>query len=155
MTTTSRTAPVGTKLNDGYQTLIAFEVDPDVSFWEKTVQPPGVDGGDAINTATMHNTTWRTMAARSLKTLTPFKVTCAYDPLVYNQIVAMINVEGEITVHFPDTSTLDFFGFLKSFIPGDNVEGEQPEAELEIVPTNYNPNTGNEAGPTFTNNSGT
>lgn len=152
---TSRSTPVGTKLDDGFSTLIAFADDPDVSFWEKTVQPPGVDGGDAIETTTMHNSTWRTMAARQLKTLTEVAVTAAWDPLVYDQIVALVNVEGLITVHFPDTSTLDFYGFLKDFVPGDNVEGEQPEADITIIPTNWNPNSGVEAGPTFANNSGT
>ena len=151
----TRVTPVGTKLDDGYQTLIAFEADPDISLWEKTVKPPGVDGGDAIETTTMHNTTWRTMAARALKTLTESALTCTYDPLVYDQIVALINVETQLTVAFPDGSTLDFFGYLRTFEPGDNAEGAQPEATCNITPTNLDPNTGNEAGPTFTNNSGT
>lgn len=147
---TARSTPLGTSLDDGYSTKIAFAADPDVSFWEKTVQPPGVDGGDAIETTTMHNTAWRTMAARALKTLTPSSLTAAYDPKVYDQIIALINVEGLITVHFPDGSTLDFYGFLRNFVPQSHEEGSQPECEIEIVPTNVNPATGAEAAPTFT-----
>lgn len=147
---TARATPVGTALDDGYQTLIAFAADPDVSFWEKTVTPPGIDGGDKIDTTTMHNTTWRTGAARALKTLTSSSITATYDPKVYDQIVALVNVETQITVHFPDGSTLDFYGYLKSFTPSEHSEGEQPECEIEIEPTNVNPSTGSEAGPTFT-----
>jgi len=149
MVTTSRGTPVGTKLGDGYQCLIAFAQDADVSLWEKAVTPPGIDGGDAVETSTMHNTTYRTKAARQLKELTDASFTAAYDPAVYDQIVALINVEGWITIHFPDGSTLDFMGYLKSFAPGEIVEGSQPEAECEIVCTNEN-STGAETGPTYT-----
>lgn len=135
-TTTARQTPGGTKLDDGFSTKIAFAADPDVSFWEKSVKPPGIDGGDAIDTTTMHNTTWRTFAARALRTLTESSITVAYDPKVYDQIVALINVNGWITVHFPDGSILNFVGFLRSFEPGDNSEGAQPEATISITPTN-------------------
>ena len=150
MTTTARVTPHGIRLDDGFSTKIAFAADPDVSFWEKTVTPPGIDGGDAIETTTMHNVTWRTMAARALKTLTDAATTVAYDPQVIDQINALINVEGWITVSFPNGDTLDFFGFLKSFTPGDLVEGGFPDAEVVIVCTNKDPATGLESAPVFT-----
>ena len=153
--TTARVDPVGIKVDDGYQTLIAFEADPDISFWEKTVQPPGMDGEDKINTTTMHNVTWRTFASRALVSLTEASLTVAYDPDAYNQILAILNVEGSITVHFPDGSTLDFFGFLKNFEVQDHEEGAQPEANIIIEPTNYDPVNNVEAGPVLTSVAGT
>lgn len=153
--TTARQTPAGIKLDDGYSTKIAFERDPDVSFWEKTVQPPGIDGGDAIDTTTMHNAAWRTMAARALKTLTECSVVAAYDPNVYNNILNLINAEGSITIHFPDASKLDFYGYLKTFEPSENTEGEQPEATITIVPTNYDPANDTEASPVLTSVAGT
>jgi hypothetical protein len=147
---TARVTPVGARLQDGFSSKIAFAADANVSFWERTVTPPGVDGGDAIDTSTMHNVTWRTMASRALKTLTDSSITAAYDPQVFDQIVALINVEGLITVHFPNGDTLDFYGFLKSFTPGELTEGEMPEAEITIVCTNYNPLTAMESSPTLT-----
>lgn len=146
----ARQTPTGAFLRDGYQTLIAFTDDPDVSLWEKQVQPPGIDGGDAIEITTMHNTNWRTMFARSLKTMTEANFTSAYDPQVYTQILSLINVNQLITVHFPDASTLDFWGYLQTFEPGDHEEGEQPEAECTITPTNYNHTSGNEVAPVMT-----
>jgi hypothetical protein len=136
MTTTARVTPTGNKLDDGFRCLIAFAEAPDVLLWEKQVTPPGVDGGDAIDTTTMHNQKWRTSAARALQTLTQSSMTVAYDPESYDSVQDLINVVGWITVHFPDGATLDFVGFLKDFQPGALVEGTQPEATCTIVPTN-------------------
>ena len=154
--TTERVAPAGIRLDDGYQTLIAFALDPDVSFWEKTVKPPGLDGGDAIDTTTMHNVTWRTFAARQLKTLTNAQTKVSYDPNVYNNILSnLINREGAITVHFPDGSTLDFFGFLRTFDPQPLTKGQMPRATVAFTPTNYDPANNVEAGPVLTSVAGT
>ncbi len=153
--TTARQTPSGIKMDDGFSTKIAFAADPDISFWEKTVQPPGIDGGDAVETSTMHNEEWRTMSPRQLKTLTDSSVTAAYDPNLYNSILNLINVETAVTVHFPDGSTLDFYGYLQKFEPSDNSEGEQPEATITIVPTNQVPSTGAEASPVLTSVAGT
>ena len=153
--TTARATPEGTRIGDGYQTLIAFAADPNISFWEKTVTPPGMDGGDAVDNTTMHNVTYRTFSSRALVTMTPASTTVAFDPLCYNSIIAIINVEGAITVHFPNADTLDFYGYLKSFIPGPFVDGTQPEASVEIVPTNWDPVNNVEAAPNYISASGT
>ena len=126
------------RIDDGHSTLIEFASNPAVKFYEKEVTPPGVDGGDAIDTTTMRNVKWRTFTPRKLKTLTNSSATVAYDPAVYPQILALINANQLITITFADGSSLDFYGFLKTFTPGPAVEGEQPTAEIEIVPTNKN-----------------
>lgn len=154
-TPSARTAPAGIKLDDGFRTLINFAADSDVSLWEKTVKPPGMDGGDEIDTTTMHNVTWRTMSSRQLKTLTECSGSAAYDPAVYTQLVALINVETTVTVHFPDLSTLAFYGFLKSVEFSENTEGEQPELNYSIIPTNYDPVNRVEASPVMTSVAGT
>jgi len=153
--TTARSTPVGTKIGDGYQTLIASATDPDVSFWEKGVQPPGLDGGEKVDNTTMHNTTVRTYSARSLIEMTDASTTAAYDPVVLDQIIALINVEGAWTIHHPNGDTWDFYGYLKSFVPTKNEEGTQPEAEITIVPTNVDPSDGSEAVPNYKTSSGT
>lgn len=154
-TPTARATPDGVFLDDGFSTLVTFASNPNINFWEKVVQPPGVDGGDPIETSTMHNTTWRTMAARSLLTLTPFTITAAYDPHVYTDIIALINVPDTITVTFSDTDTIAFYAILQTFEPQDAEEGSQPEATLTIVPTNTDPVTGSEEAPVITATTGT
>lgn len=154
-TPTARQNPAGIKLDDGFSTVITFAADPDVSFWEKTVTPPGIDGGDAIETSTMHNDVWRTMAPRQLKTLTESSSTVAYDPNVFNNILSLINVRTTVTVTFPDGSTLAFYGYLRSFEPNEMSEGEQPEATVNITPTNFDHVNKVEASPVLTSVAGT
>jgi len=146
---TDRSAPGGTKLGDGYQSLIAFAADADVSLWEKTVTPPGVDGGDSVDTSTMHNTTYRTKAARTLKEMTDAGMSCAYDPKVYDQLIALVNVETSITVYFSDGSSIDFFGYLRSVSFAECAEGTQPECTVVIACTNTDPTSGVETGPNY------
>jgi len=149
-TPTARGVPLGRWLGDGFRTLINFAENPTVSLWEKSVQPPGLDGGDAVETTTMHNVNYRTMSSRFLKTMTESSVMAAYDPQVYDQLVALINVETTITVHMPNGGSLAFFGFLRTFEPAEHVEGTQPEATCTFTPTNVDPADGTEAAPVYT-----
>jgi len=153
-TQTQRQTPVGIAYKTGFPTKIAFAADPDVSFWEKTVKPPSFDGGDPIDTTNMHRTTYRTKAPRALVELGEVNATVTYDESVFQQILNLINVNGAITVHFPDGSTLSFYGYLRSFDPQEMSEDE-PTANITIVPTNWDPVNNVEAGPVFTTVPGT
>lgn len=133
---TARGTPSGLKMKDGYRSLITFAANPTISLWEKSVKPPGMDAGDKIDTTTMFNVDLRTFEPRQLITMTPGGATCAYDPGALSSIMAQIGRKDTITITFPDGSTWAFFGFLKSFTPGDLVEGTMPEATVEIEPTN-------------------
>lgn len=154
-TPTARGTPSGIKLKDGHRTLITFANNPTISLWEKTVQPPGVDGGDAIEQTTMHNSDWRTSAPRSLKTLMESSFKCAYDPNCYNQLITQINLETTITVTFRDGSTLAFYGWLRTFEPDELQEGTQPEATCTFTPSNFDPTNKVEAAPVLTSVAGT
>lgn len=145
----------GIAFEDGYQALLAFNINPSVKIWEKTVKPPGMDGGDAIETSTMHNTTWRTFAPRSLKTLTEMTIKGAYDPDVKNDILLLINVRGSITLTYPDGSTEDFYGYLRVADFDELVEGTHPEGTFTIQPTNWDPVNRVEAAPVLTEVAGT
>lgn len=153
--TTARSNPAGIRLHDGYKCVIAFERDPDVSLWEMEVTPPGIDGGDAINTTTMHNTTYTTKAPQSLVDVTDGATKYAYDPSVYTQLLALINQPGGITYHFPDGSTYDVYGYLKDFKKDPLVRGQMPTGTGTIIHTNTNPSTGAEEAPVLTSVAGT
>ncbi len=154
--TTVRATPTGIKLDEGFSTKIAFSRLAAASFWEKTVQPPGVDNGEPVDITTMHNIAWRTRNPRVLKDLTPHTTKAAYDPNFYNQIVnTLVGAKGSVTVRFPDGSTLDYYGYLQKFEPDQIEEGKQPEATLTIVPTNWDYVNNVEAAPVLTSVSGT
>jgi len=142
--------PVGLQLTNGFKTTITFAADSDVSFWEESITPPGIDGGDPLPTTTQFNNAWNTTDPRSLKTLTDVSVTAAYDPIVYDQIIALVNVSNLITIAFPDGSSLDFHGFLRSFTPGELVAGTPPTAAIVIAPTAVDIATGLETAPVYT-----
>jgi hypothetical protein len=152
---TTRQTPAGIKLKDGHGTKVTFAADPDISFWEVEVKPPGMDGGDAIEQTTHHNTTYRTKAPQALIDLTDGEGTCQYDPNVAVQVRALINVETTLTIRYPDGSTDAIFGYLKSFEPDPIVTGEPPQASFSFVATNVEPGTSTEEGPTFVNVAGT
>lgn len=136
-------------INDGFQTLISFSANPTIKFYEKEVTPPSLTGGGANDTTTMRNTTYRTKAPKKLKSLGEVSATCAYDPNVYPQIVAMANVNQLITITFPDNSTLAFWGWLDEFVPGSSKEGEQPTASVKVICSNQNASLV-ETAPVFT-----
>jgi len=128
---------------DGFSTTITFtssEISSGVLIVdlmeEKEVTPPGIDGGGPNDTTSMRNTTWRTNYPKVLKTLTSAPVTISYDPAVFDEMNNMINDNQEITITFPDDSTLVFWGWINNFAPNANVEGEQPTAVITIEPSN-------------------
>jgi hypothetical protein len=82
-------------LKDGFKTLIGFAADATVEIEEIEVTPFGVEGGGAINDATMRNTAYRTQAPKLLKTITNAGCVYAYDPACLTKILALINESRE------------------------------------------------------------
>lgn len=148
---TARVAPGGVKLENAHATKISFALDPDISFFEKSVTPPGIDGGDAIDTTTMFNSALRTKALRALADITNGQCTVAYDPAVTTQILAIVNKPTTVTIAFPTLGTWALFGGLKSFTPGElGGDGNFPEATVEFIITNTDPTDGSEQPPVYT-----
>lgn len=141
------------RLDDGFATLITFANAPSIRVYEKEVTPPGASGGGENDTTTMRNTAWRTRAPKKLKTLTPMSLSVAYDPQVYEDIENQVNVNQAITISFPDGSSLVIWGWIDEFTPGAIVEGEQPTADMTIIPSNQDA-SGDEIAPAYTAASG-
>ena len=142
------------RIDDGHPTTIAFGdqasgTGPNVTFWEKSVTPPGMDAGGENDITTMRNDVYRTKAPKQLITMTEMSVEVSYDADFYDDIVDMIGENQLITITFPDESTVAFYGWLDKFIPGAIVEGEQPVATITIVPSNQDAN-GDEEVPDYT-----
>ena len=125
-------------IQDGFSTVITFASSTSVYFKEKAVQPPGVDGGGAIDVTTMRNTSWKTKLPKQLLDMSDASFSVQYDPHVYSDIVNMIGTNQLITITFPDAHYIRFWGFLDSFKPSANKIGEEPTAECVIVASNMN-----------------
>ena len=152
---TDRVTPTGTMLEDGYQSLITVASDTDITFWEKTVTPPALEGGDKIDITTMHNSNVMTFAAQSLYETGDVTTKVAYEIQSYADIQDIINTNTTVTVTLPGGDQAAFFGYVKSFVPDENVKGTQPEATVTIVATNIDPASGDEEVPVFVTAAGT
>lgn len=122
-------------MTDGFPTTIDIA---GATLCEIGVTPPGIEGGGENDFTCMNNVAWRTRFPKKLKTLTEASFSAYYDPATYDTILSNILLNQLITITFPDGSTLAFWGWLESFIPGEIVEGEPPEAEVTIIPSNLN-----------------
>lgn len=151
---TVRGTPAGIKLKDGYKATYTFERFPTVSFFEIEVEPPGYDGGEAIDTTTMHNTDWVTKFPQSLMEMTEVTGKAAYDPNVHTQIDDMININDEITATHSDGTTIAFWGYLRTVKFDPLVKGQFPTCSFTIQPTNTD-NAGAEQAPVVVSVSGT
>lgn len=125
-------------LDDGYSTIISFSENPDVKLYEKSMKPPGFDGGGPIDTTTMRNNKLRTNAPKKLITTTAGNYTAAYDPMVYADLLDMINVKQQITITYPNGVTTTFWGWLNTVEPNEINEGEQPTVSVGFELSNTN-----------------
>ncbi len=137
-------------LTEGFPTKVTFTSDELTSgvvtmgvMEEKEVTPPGIAGGGPNDTTTMRNTRFRTRHPKKLITLTPMTLVVAYEPAVYDEIMAMVNDNQAITVTFSNDSTLVFWGWVDSFTPDAAVEGSQPLATIVIEPSNMDADNDN------------
>jgi len=127
-------------LQEGHGSTLSFasfaslflKIDPE------SATPPGVDGGDKIDTTTLSNTNVKTGAPPDLKEITAGSATCSYDPEMLTEAMSAVNVNNLITYTFNNGDSWSFWGYLKSFTPGENATGEKPTADIEIEVTNVN-----------------
>lgn len=154
-TPTARQDPNGTRLGDGYQTLVTFATAPDLAIWEESVTPISLEADDPVDISSQHNVTYRTYHTRRLVRGGEMSFTGFFDPAVYVDVASLLNVNTTITVTFPDTSTFCFYGYLKNFKPGELVEGTPPKCTVTIQPTFTDPSDCSEAGPVYTAGTGT
>lgn len=146
----TRTTPTGTMLRNGYQTKISFAANADVNLWERQVTPPGLDGGDKIDTTTMFNSEAKTSSPQALYEMLDSGMVCGYDESVLPDIIDLLNVETTITIEMPDGGTWAFYGALRSATPNANSNGSLPEMTCVIICTNTDPSDGSEAAPVYT-----
>lgn len=139
-------------LRDGFNTTITL-AGGGVTFIEKEITPPGMDGGGEIDITAMRNVRWRTRTPKALITFTKMDVKARYDPIIYSSILANINLNQLLGVFFPTlTNTparkLSFWGWLNKFMPETLKEGEDPLSDMEFFPSNTN-NSGVEVAPSI------
>jgi hypothetical protein len=122
-------------MKDGFSTIIVVGAGVGgVLFKEKRVKPSGLDRGGKIDITNMRSNKRRTSWTKSLVTETDITAVVEWDPLYYNEIVALMEFDGPVpvTIEFPKGEIQDTWGSLDKFDPGEIVEGEQPTATITI-----------------------
>lgn len=140
---------------DGFGTIITVDGIADLKMEEVETQPPGWDGGGAISTTTHRNgpasgPKLRTSAPKRLTGLSPMNLKVVYQTSVDAVIRANIKKVKLFTLTYPDGATLQLYAWIESFKPGSNKEGEQPSADVEIIPALRHPTTGVVTAPVYT-----
>jgi hypothetical protein len=146
---TVRVTPTANKPADGFKALLTIALAPNFEFWESSIKPPSYEGGDPVDTTTMHNNTVRTKAPRDLIDMSDVTITGLFNASIYTTIRTIINKPTTITITWPDLSTLAFYGFVRVFAPGDLTEGGRMEGTITITVTNQDPTTGAEELPVY------
>lgn len=151
---TNRIIPTAVRLDVGYQTVIAFASAPGLAIWEKTVQPPAMDGGDAIDTTTQLNCAYDTMAPQRLQKFDDIVVVAGYSTHAIPILNGLINFPDSVTIAYPDGSAWAFWAYLKKAESSALEKGQFPDITLTITITNWDPIHCVEAGPTFQQGTG-
>lgn len=140
-------------LTDGFSTTLTIANLPSVNLEVITTSLPGINGGGEIDLTTMSNTAYRTRTSKSLKSLDSVSVEFAYSTDSYEDVLAQVNVNQLFTFTLPDTTTLAFYGWIDSFVPGTLEEGSRPTTTMTIIPSLRNA-SGVETAPVYTIPSG-
>lgn len=127
--------PEDQRIDDGFSTIVSFELRNNVKFYEKSVTPPGFADRGPNDTTTMRNVEFTSTAPKKLKSLTGMTFVAAYAVAAYNDIAFMIQKNQKITVTFATGAKRQFWGYLAGFVPNETVEGAQPTATVTITPT--------------------
>ena len=154
---TTRTAPTGYHLPEGYRATVAFSLAPAIQLWERDLKPPGIDGGNMIDITTQFNNTWHTGFPPHLKKFGPISFNAAYDPDAYQTIIStLVNANaGSVTFWFPSGDSIDMYAYLSKFEPQELKIGDYPMAACTIEVTNLDPSGFVEQGPVYNVASGT
>jgi hypothetical protein len=142
-------------IRNGHSTTVAFgTADPGfpATLVEKSVTPPGWDGGGFIDITNMRNVLLRTRISKSLITLTPMTLTVQWDPIsMTTGVFSALQVNQIVTITYPDGSAMAFAGWVDTFEPPEHKEGEEPVAKMTVIPSNIDPLDGvSETLPAYT-----
>jgi hypothetical protein len=136
------------RIDEGFSITVDINGLTTPLFWEVEVTPPGMTMGGHIDISGQRNTRYVTKAPRALIEIDDGSFTAGYDPAAIPQLRAIMGVNKKWTIHYPDTFSIDYFGWLETFRPtGAMSRGNRPLAQITFTVSNIDPATGLEAGP--------
>lgn len=145
------------RLEDGFPTLLTIAQAPNIfgnptgDLWIKRIKLPGYTLGGPINDTSMHNDLYRTQYPKSLITVTDASLVVSFDPHAYVSVPVVMGIITDVTYEFPLGETLVKKGWVEMWDPQEFSEGNQPEANVQIVHSMQEVNAGvlEEVAPVF------
>ena len=134
---------------EGYQCLIESTANPSVAFYEIEITPLDMSAA-RYNVSTQRNTNVHTYAFSQLKDTGSVTILAAWAGEAIDDGKAMLGVNDEWTITFPDGSTEVFYGAMTEFKPSGMKIGDRPTVSITIGSSNVDPTDNTEAQPTFT-----
>jgi hypothetical protein len=150
----ARVAPTGIWIPDGFRTKVCFSDAPNLAIFETAVTPAGVDNGEPIEQDSMWNVRWRMKREHQINEFLPTTIKFMYDPAYRSLLNGLCGHNQTITESIYDGSTCAYFGYPRSFIYDEHVEGKKGTGTAVVQPTNVDPASKGEFGPVFVNVAG-
>ena len=144
-----RGTPTGAMIPEGFVSKIAINGATSIGFFEISVQPFRIDGGEGIKTTTQFNVRYHTKRPQTLVEIGDINIKAGYAAKEIDAIMALINVEKSITQTWPDGQYCDFYGWLRSFAPDGLESGGLPTASIVICVSNWDATNKVEVGPVW------
>lgn len=135
-------------LEDGWATLLLFELFPNIKLYETEVTMPGFDNGDMIPQENMRSDEWTEAAFQKLKTLTEGSGVFAFHTDAITNIRDMIGKNQLCTVILPNNFKGKWWGGIRTAVFAPFVKGTRPTVTLSLAVTNRDRN-GNRVKPAF------
>lgn len=141
---TVRTTPTGYKLPEGFKVTIAFSLNAAINLFETEAEPAGFEVPE-INITTQHNVRFVTKWPSALIMNDDITGSAGYDPDVMDNIVSLIGfviVGGTascVTIRMPDSTTHNYFAFLKSVKFQPLRVAQFPLVNYAVSVTNWDP----------------
>lgn len=150
----TRQFPTAMRLDDGHQSVIAWNSQADLAIFEKTLQVPATDNGDPIETSTMLNQEFETKAPQRLKGHDDGVVVAGFDPNARETIDDLVGLPDSISWWYPEGTGYVHWGYARRAEFSPLTKGEMPEVTISIVQTNWDPYNCAEAGPVYVDGTG-
>lgn len=143
--------PLGAKMPEGFRCKLSFGRLTTFAFWARELTPAPVNNGNALDVTTFYNTLFKTKRPQVLYEVGDIQAVGLWDADIFKdaQYKALLGLESNISILFPQGSTFSVFGYLQSITPSRMTHGEVPMTTINVVVTNWDYVNHVEAGPAY------
>lgn len=129
------------RIVNGHPTTFTMASVPDLKFFIKSITPTGPQGGGPIDITSMETVKHRQLIPKHLRTYTPITMVVEYEDDIFDPAEQddWLQVADLCTFTLPTGATVQYWGFIDSFMPGSHAEQEDaPRGTVTFFVSNTN-----------------